>query len=293
MHSSRIPRRLRSRSRKIDPIPAPSRILWTLGASAFNWTPEVIRAERSAHDIVAGIVTDGVARVIELEPGQLWRSYPESADAEVDALRSDLDAAGGSVSIVGASLDDWLPSGERRSDDQRLAFLVPQLHAAQRVGAQGVRLPIGQAGEPLLRRLLPTLHELDLLLYEEIQGQQDPDSPAAAAAIDTIAAIDDDHVRLLVDISMLMPALPLSYLERLRRGGVDPALLDRLATDWREPGTQGAVVDYLRSGSVPPRGPHAVYEPLDPIRTIGCRGPARHPPPRRCDPSEVLGPRRP
>ncbi len=258
MHSSRIPRRLRSRTRKNDPIPAPSQIPWTLGASAFNWTPEVIRAERSAHDIVAGIVTDGVARVIELEPGQLWRSYPESTDAEVDALRSDLDAAGGSVSIVGASLDDWLPSGERRSDDQRLAFLVPQLHAAHRVGAQGVRLPIGQAGEPLLRRLLPTLHELDLLLYEEIQGQQDPDSPAAAAAIDTIAAIDDDHVRLLVDISMLMPALPLSYLERLRGGGVDPALLDRLATDWREPGTQGAVVDYLRSGSVPP-AVHTLY----------------------------------
>ena len=225
---------------------------WIIGASAFNWTPEVIRAERSAHDITVGIVTEGVASVIELEPGQLWRSYPESTDAEVDAFRSSLDAAGGSVSIVGASLDDWLPAGGRRSDDERLAFLVPQLHAAHRVGAQGVRLPIGQAGESLLRRLLPTLRELDLLLYEEIQGQQTPDSPGTSASIDTIATIDDEHVRLLVDISMLMPALPPSYLERLRAGGVDPALLDRLASDWREPATHDAVVGYLRSGAVPP-----------------------------------------
>ena len=136
-------------------MPAELPAAWTLAASAFNWTPDVIRAERPAPDIAVGIVTDGIATVIELEPGQLWRSFPVSADAEVDALRRDLDAAGGSVSIVGASLDDWLGPAQRRDEAERLAFLLPQLHAARRVGAAGIRLPIGQAGEPLLRRLLP------------------------------------------------------------------------------------------------------------------------------------------
>ena len=65
-------------------------------------------------------------------------------------------------------------------------------------------------------------------------------------------------MRLLVDISMLMPALPPSYLERLRAGGIDPALLDRLTSDWREPATQEAVVDHLRSGAVPP-AVHTMY----------------------------------
>lgn len=224
---------------------------WTLAASAFNWTPEVIRAERTAPKIAAGIVTDGVASVIEIEPGQLWRSYPTSTDADVDALQRDLASAGGSVSIVGGSLDDWLSPSRRRTDDERLDFLLPQLRAARRVGAAGVRLPIGQAGEPLLRRLLPTLHELDLVLFEEVQGQQTPDSPAAGGAIDTIAAIDDPHVRLLVDISMLMPSAPPSYLELLRRAGVSEELLQRLSTDWRDPATNGAVIDLLRSGGVP------------------------------------------
>ncbi|SDG59561.1 restriction endonuclease subunit R [Microbacterium pygmaeum] len=224
---------------------------WTLAASAFNWTPDVIRAERTAEDIAVGIVTDGVSSVIEIEPGQLWRSFPTPRDGDVDALRTGLEAAHGSVSIVGASLDDWVGS-TRRTDAERLAFMLPQLHAAARVGAAGVRLPIGQAGDGLLRELLPVLHELDLVLFEEIQGQQTPDSPAARGAIETIARTDDTHLRLLVDISMLMPAVPSSYLDLLRSGGVPEALLQRLATDWRDPATNGAVIEVLRSGGVPP-----------------------------------------
>jgi len=252
------------RAEKPSPAVEPARqqdeasTTWTLAASAFNWTPTVIRGEREATDIAVGIVADGIARVIELEPGQLWRSFPVVDDAEADALRRDLDAVGGEVSIVGGSIDDWLSPTLRRSEAERLAFLLPQVHAAHRVGAAGIRLPIGQAGEPLLRRLLPILHELDLTLFEEIQGQQTPDSPATAAAIDVIAGLDDPRIRLLVDISMLMPALPPSYLDRLAAAGVPAALVTRLREEWRDPATAGAVVEFLRSGGVPP-AVHTMY----------------------------------
>lgn len=231
---------------------------WTLAASAFNWTPEVVRAERPAADIAVGIVREGVASVIELEPGQTWRSFPEPDDAEVDALRADLEAAGGAVGIVGASLDDWTPSGRRRDDDERLAFLLPQLRAAQRVGATGVRLPIGQAGPVLLGRVLPTLRELDLVLYEEAQGRQTPTDPVTARALDAITALDDPHVRVLIDISMLMPALPVTYLDALRTAGLRGSLVDRLATGWRDPATVDVLAATLRAGEVPPPA-HALF----------------------------------
>ncbi|MEV5069961.1 restriction endonuclease subunit R [Microbacterium sp. LMI12-1-1.1] len=231
---------------------------WTLAASAFNWTPDVIRADRPATDITVGIIADGVADVVELEPGQLWPSFPATTDAEADVLRERLAAAGGRASIVGASLDDWASPTQRRSETGRLDFLLPQLHAARRVGAEGVRLPAGQAGPALLDRLLPHLHELGLTLYEEVQGQQTPSSRQHAAVYETVAALGDARIRLLVDISMLMPALPVSYLEQLLAGGIPSDLVTRLRDDWRDPATHDAVVALLRSDGVPP-GVHTLY----------------------------------
>lgn len=225
---------------------------WTLAASAFNWTPDVVRAERTATEIAVGIVADGLTDTVEIEPGQSWRGFPTPSNDEVDGLREGLAAVGGSVSIVGGSLDDVDARGARRTEDQREAFLLPQLRAAHRLGAAGIRLPVGQAGPELLRRVLPLLQELNLVLFEEFQGQQTPGSPGATPALDEIARIDDPHVRVLVDISMLMPSLPPSYLTELARGGIPADLLARLASEWRTPETAGAVVDLLRSGQVPP-----------------------------------------
>lgn len=220
---------------------------WTLSASAFNLTPEVIRAERPAPDLAATLVEQGIASAIEIELGQMWRGFPDPPADDARAFRERLRAAGGRVSIVGASIDDWT-RGHRRTDDERFAFLQPQLRAAAAAGATGVRLPIGQAGT-LLERLVPLLDDLDLVLFEEAQGHETP--AARPEAYDRLAQLGSPRVRLLIDISMLMPALPVTYLERLEGGGVDPALIARLRDDWRDPATNDAVLEALRGGRVP------------------------------------------
>lgn len=225
---------------------------WRLAVTSFSWTPEIVRAERDAVEIAAGIVESGVADAIELEAGQTWRGFPAPTDAEADGLRDRLAAAGGSVTILGASLDDWDGPARRRDDDERLAFLLPQLRAAQRVGAEGVRLPLGQAGPALIRRLLPHLDEHDLVLYEEAQGPQDPASPPHDAAFAHIAELGSDRVRVLLDTSMLMPAVPPSHLARLEEGGLDRALVERIGSAWRDADTDRAVRAALADGSVPP-----------------------------------------
>ncbi|MCW4385894.1 sugar phosphate isomerase/epimerase [Salinibacterium sp. SYSU T00001] len=224
---------------------------WRLSATGFNWTPEVVRAEASAVDIMVGAVA--TVSTLEIEAGQIWRSFPDPDDQEIDELRTRLNEAGGTVSIVGASLDEWLSPTARRDDDERYAFLVPQLRAAARLGAEGIRLPLGQAGPALLRRLQPLLHEWDLVLLEEIQGSQLPQQEPCASALADIDELDDTRVRLLVDTSMLMPSLPPSYLDALAAYGIPEHVLEPLATDWKSPSSLGPARDLLQSGGVPPQ----------------------------------------
>lgn len=227
---------------------------WILSSSAFNLTPAVIRAERTVPDLALTLVERGIAAAIEIELGQMWRGFPAPPTVEAERFRARLAAAGGRVSIVGVSIDEF-DRGRRRTDAERRAFLEPQLRAASAVGAAGVRLPIGQAGA-ILSELLPLLEELDLVLYEEAQGHETP--AANPAAYERIAELDTPHVRLLLDTSMLMTALPVTYLEQLERGGIPADLVRRLRDGWHDPATQGAVVDLLRCGGVP--GPvHTLY----------------------------------
>jgi hypothetical protein len=225
---------------------------WTLAATTFSWTPDIVDARLSTLEITTGIIRDGVTDVIELEPGQLWRSFPSPDGQEVDEFRAGIEEAGGRVSIAGLSIDEFSPDGKRRNALERENFLVPQLEAAARVGASGVRLPAGAAGADLLERLRPRLEALDLTLFEEIQGSQRIDQPNIKSAIDTIAALDDPRIRLLIDTSMFMPALPVTYLEVLRSGGLENDLVDLLEQEWQDPAITGKVMAALQNGKVPP-----------------------------------------
>ena len=67
-----------------------------------------------------------------------------------------------------------------------------------------------------------------MVLYEEIQGQQSLDVPAVAANLELLHELDDPRIRALVDISMLMPSLPPSYLDELRAGEVSTKACSRV-----------------------------------------------------------------
>ena len=76
-------------------------------------------------------------------------------------------------------------------------------------------------------------------------------------------------MRLLVDIRMLMPSLPASYLAQLQDGGVPAELIDTLRHQWRDPAT----VRRDRRPAALRRGagirPHALHGHAGPVRPIG------------------------
>lgn len=225
---------------------------WVLSASSFNWTRDILRASQSPLDIVAGVVAPHVCPVLEIEAGQCFRSFPSMEPDEVHRMRDSVEAAGARISIVGVGLDDWVTPTHRRSERERAAFLTPQLRAAKQLGAVGVRLPFGQPDRSLLSELLPLLHELDLVLYQEIQGTQGPGTAGYDEAMEALEGLGDPRLSIVLDSSMVTPQLPVSYLEALSQAGVPVGLLDRVTADWGNPATMAAIRNCLDAGQVPP-----------------------------------------
>ena len=184
---------------------------------------------------------------IEIELGQMWRVVPRPSGRRgrrLSATGSPRPAA--RVSIVGVSIDD-LTRGRRRTDDERLAFLEPQLRARGPRRGDG-RAPADRSGRAaLLDGLLPLLEELDLVLYEEAQGHETPAArrggprplrrarrPARAAA----ARHQHAHARAPAD-------LPRPARARRRRPRIS---CGACATSGATPRPQGAVVDAAARG---------------------------------------------
>ncbi|QGN57711.1 restriction endonuclease subunit R [Nostocoides sp. HKS02] len=193
-----------------------------------------------------------VCPVLEIEAGQCFRSFPSMHPDEVDQMRQAVEAEGARVSIVGLGLDDWVTPTQRRTERERAAFVSPQLRAAKQLGAVGVRLPFGQPDRSLLRELLPLLHELDLVLYQEIQGTQGPGTGGYEQAMEALEDFSDQRLSIVLDSSMVTPQLPISYLEAVSQAGLPAGLLERVTTEWGSPETTAAIRSCLAEGQVPP-----------------------------------------
>jgi len=227
------------------------------GTTLFSWTDDLMRAERTPDQIAEDVCSSGYGSFLEVDAGQHFRSFPSIEDSETAALRRVFDGSAVRPSLLGLHIDAALSPTESLGEDARVELLVPQLRAAAALGAQGVRLPLGEAGAAVLARIQPLLHELDLVLVEEIQGSNRPGDDHVRSAVDVLAGFDDPHLRLLLDASVSMPALPPTYLEALAEAGARPDLLADMSAAWGEDGARSVIGPALGQG-LPPAATHMV-----------------------------------
>ena len=226
-------------------------------ASAFNWTPEMI-ARRPGCRRHRGRASSRTAspRRSKSEPGTAVALLPGARAKRMSTIFGDrLTAAGGRVSIVGASMDDWLAAGHPRA--RRRAVRVPPAPDRDRapLGARG-RAAADRPGGPnrCSSALLPILHETGLDAVRRDPGSQTPGSPRARRARSTrSSSIDDPHVRLLRGHQMFMPSLSPRAISRVLRGGrCAGGAHRRAAGPVARPGHRGRRRStLLRSGGVP------------------------------------------
>jgi hypothetical protein len=218
----------------------------------FSFTNELLAGTETPDELLAGVLADGVADVIEIDAAQHFRSFPLLDPAEVRRTAEVVHAAGGSVSLLGGGADLTPAPGARLDDDAVLEQLATQLEAARLLGAEGVRIPFGVLRWPVLQRAADLARAAGVLLLEEVQGPADPGGPALQGRIADLDRTGEPAVRLLLDASALMAGLPPTYTDALRGEGVPADAVERLADAFGERRVAPEVLPHLADPALSP-----------------------------------------
>lgn len=208
-------------------IDAPARPRWAV--TLFSFTNELLVADRSPDELLAEVLRDGLAPLVEIDAAQHFRSFPVLDREEVLRTAEVVRAAGAHVSLLGGGADFVPAPGVRLDDAAVLAQLVAQIEAARLLGADGIRQPFGVLPWAVLERAAERAADAGVLLLEEVQGPADPSGPRIRERIDDLERTGEPAVRLLLDLSALMSGLPPTYVDALLAEGVAPERIARLA----------------------------------------------------------------
>lgn len=197
----------------------------------FSFTSSLVRGERTPVQLIEDVVDAGLATTIEVDAPQHFATYPDFDAEEVEALRSVVARRGIRLSMMGVYND----AGSRRESaftlEESVRYISRQLEVASELGFIGARIMFG-LDPALLEKLAPEAERHGVPLWQEVQGGARPDGAEFERQREAIQRIGSDKLGFVFDLSACMAALPVTYLEALRREGVPNDVVQYLDDEW-------------------------------------------------------------
>ncbi len=209
-----------------------------LGATLYAFTNEWHQRLYSFEDLIAKIAACGFGPGLEMIGFQTIRGFPAVSD-EFAGRFKDLMAEHGLVpSSLAINADMALKRGTMMSIDDAVAYHVPQIEAAAKLGFPVVRCQFAAPVEVLLR-LLPLAEKHGIKMGPEIHAPLNPNSPPVMAYREAYARANSPLLGFVPDFGCAAKTLPASYLASLRDQDMPEDLLQLALAIWHLPNDAG------------------------------------------------------
>ena len=149
------------------------------------------------------------------------------------AFRRLCDRLGLEPAAVSGYVDLLRRPGRAMSLDECVAELEAQIDVAARLGFPVIRLTVGVPVDAI-ERVVRSAEAAGVVLATEFQGPQTPDDPALQALLGLRERVGgSSSVALVLDFSIAMHAVPSTFVDAVRAGGMAADDLDRIVALWR------------------------------------------------------------
>lgn len=209
-----------------------------LGATLFAFTNEWHAREYNLEQLIAKIAQRGLGPGLEVIGFQSFRDFPQISDNTAARFRDLVAEHGLTPSCFGLNADVAIRRGRMMSVDEQVAYHIPQLESAAKLGFPAVRLQFAAPAEVAIR-LLPLAEKYGIKMGPEIHAPLSPDSPPVQAWREAYAKANSPLLGFIPDFGCCARTLPPSYLDNLREQGMPEDLLQLAIEVWHLPQDAG------------------------------------------------------
>ncbi|MES2259949.1 MAG: sugar phosphate isomerase/epimerase [Pseudomonadota bacterium] len=202
-----------------------------LGTTLFSFTNEYHSRAWSFEDLIARVAELGLGPGLEIVGFQSIRGFPAVSDAFAERFRELMAIHQLEPSCLAVNADAAIRRGQMMSVDEAVAYHIPQLEAAAKLGFPVVRLQFMLQPEAV-RRLVPLAEKLGLKMGPEIHAPLTVESPPVMAFREMFDKVNSPSLGFIPDFGASALTLPASYLENLRSQGIPEHLLQLALEVW-------------------------------------------------------------
>jgi len=159
------------------------------------------------------------------------RGFPEVTDEFERVFKSSVERNGLTPTSYGSYADPFMLPGRDLTPDELVAYTIPQLRGAAKLGFPVVRLQYFVS--PVAERLLPYAERYKLKMGYELHTPLEIEAPMTQELIQQVKRISSPHLGLIPDAGIFCRSIPRFRIEGAKRNGASEALLQRAVELWK------------------------------------------------------------
>jgi sugar phosphate isomerase/epimerase len=164
------------------------------------------------------------------------RGFPHVPDEFAATFASSVRRHGLTPTSYGSYADPFMRWDRELTADELVAYTLPQLHGAARLGFPIVRLQ-NYAAE-VVERLLPTAEKLGIRLGYELHVPLDLDADRTRFLVQQVDRINSPYLGLIPDAGIFARSIPQARLAQGEATGLSAAQVAEVAELWSSRGTR-------------------------------------------------------
>ena len=199
-----------------------------VGVSLHSFTNEYCSLKWSFEDMME--LASHLGRGVEIVGPAHHRGFPSVTQEFVRAFRSSVERFELTPVCYGSYADPFMLAGRDLTDDELVAYTLPQLEAAAKLGFPTVRLQF--FASRVAERILPAAERLGLRMGYELHAPLAFEADETKRLIEQVERLATPHLGIIPDCGIFGRSIPKFRVDEARARGISEAVVQHALALW-------------------------------------------------------------